>query len=428
MNLTSSKNQIYHSEPINFMGRDICMTGYIGSRQKCFICNGKLSHNEKLKGCFCKKHPEVAATSFYVKFGRSIYRRFKNYEEAARFLTGIRFKCDEGTFDVRDYKKDNPLGFEILSEKWLKYKETTDVKPKTLQSYRNFISRAVDEWGNRNIKEISEADIEDLLLDRTWKNRDGGSATLKTRSNMKSCLHSFWRWVVRREKRNGKRMVEMPEFPEIKYELGWRNITDIETLENILDEIKRISWDVNPKIWLGIKLLSTYIKIRPGEMRHIKEKDINLEAGYILIKQPKEGTRYEGKYAFLDEEDIKLIRSMPTGLPDMFFFRHSPGHKGIVPGSQFGDKYFSKWWKKACKNLGVEGVGLYGGTKHTVATALGKMLSPEQIKRGGTGHTTNKAFDRYFQPQKEEHTRVISAIKNLKKEARGEVVEYRRKK
>ena len=58
---------------------------------------------------------------------------------------------------------------------------------------------------------------------------------------------------------------------------------------------------------------------------------------------------------------------------------------------------------RACKNLGVEDVGLYGGTKHTVATALGQLLSPEEIKRGGTGSKTNKAFDRYFQPQKREH-------------------------
>ena len=58
----------------------------------------------------------------------------------------------------------------------------------------------------------------------------------------------------------------MPNFPVIKYTLGWRNITNIETLENILEEIRKISWSINPKIWLGIKLLSTYIKVRPGEM------------------------------------------------------------------------------------------------------------------------------------------------------------------
>jgi len=362
-----------------------------------------------------------------VKFGREIYRRFQSYERASRFLNGIRFKTDEGTFDIRDYKKDNPLGFENLSEKWLEIKASSGIDKKTVQSYVNFMNRAIARWGNRNIKAISNGDIEDLLFDKDWKTPKGKIVSNKTRSNMKSCLNDFWKWVSRREKKNTKQQIEVPEFPEITYELGWRNITDIETLENILDEIKRISWDINPKIWFGVKLLSTYIKIRPGELRKVKERDINLQAGHIIIKQPKEGTRHEGKYAYLDPEDINLIQGMPKGLPDMYFFRHLPGRSGIVAGEQFGPKYFKVWWDRACNNLGVDGVDLYGGTKHTVATALGKYLSPEEIKRGGTGHTTNKAFDRYFQPQKGEHIKVITAIKKLKEEARGAVVEFKKK-
>jgi len=119
---------------------------------------------------------------------------------------------------------------------------------------------------------------------------------------------------------------------------------------------------------------------------------------------------------------------MPRGLPDMYFFRHKPGRKGVIAGSQFGPKYFKKWWDRACKNICVEDVGLYGGTKHKVTTALGQLLFPEEIKRGGTGSKTNKAFDRYFQPQKREQVQVITAIKQLKKESRGEVVTFKKKK
>ena len=54
-------------------------------------------------------------------------------------------------------------------------------------------------------------------------------------------------------------------------------------------------------------------------------------------------------------------------------------------GEQFGPKYFKKWWDKACENLGIKGVDLYGGTKHSTATALGELHTPEEIKRGGTG-------------------------------------------
>ena len=175
------------------------------------------------------------------------------------------------------------------------------------------------EWGNKNIKEISDGDIEDLLFDQNWKTPQDKPVSQKTRHNMKSCLHDFWTWAVRREKRGGKNLIDLPDFPEISYTLGWRNRTDIQTLEAILDEIRRISWNINPKIWFGINLLTKNIDVRPGEMRMVKEKDINLESGYMLISRPKEGLKDFGKYAYLDEDDIALIRSMPTGMPFMFF-------------------------------------------------------------------------------------------------------------
>ena len=99
---------------------------------------------------------------------------------------------------------------------------------------------------------------------------------------------------------------------------------------------------------------------------------------------------------------------------------------GVSIGTQFGPKYFKKWWDKACKNLGIKGVDLYGGTKHSTATALGEFLTPEQIKRGGTGSATNKAFERYFQPRKTESVQVVSTIKKMQKKQAGKVVKMRK--
>ena len=76
--------------------------------------------------------------------------------------------------------------------------------------------------------------------------------------------------------------------------------------------------------------------------------------------------------------------------------RHSKGLRGCSEGSRYGNRYFYKWWKKACCNLGVEGVDLYGGTRHSSAMALRQYRTPEEIKKA-TMHSTNKAFERYFQ-------------------------------
>lgn len=137
--------------------------------------------------------------------------------------------------------------------------------------------------------------------------------------------------------------------------------------------------------------------IRPGEMLAIKEQDIDLERGVIIIPNPKEG---RPKIVPLLEEDVELARQAMADFPGfsgMHFFRSCKAEEGIAPDVPFHGKRLYKWWKKACANLGVEGVDLYGGTKHSTATALrDKGLSPEEIKKA-TMHQTNEAFDRYFQ-------------------------------
>ena len=51
---------------------------------------------------------------------------------------------------------------------------------------------------------------------------------------------------------------------------------------------------------------------------------------------------------------------------------------------------------KACANLGIEGVDLYGGTRHLSVRALRKdNFSPEEIKRAAISET-NKTFERHM--------------------------------
>jgi hypothetical protein len=92
------------------------------------------------------------------------------------------------------------------------------------------------------------------------------------------------------------------------------------------------------------------------------------------------------------------LKQFPRGLPGLFFFRHPVGLSGAKAGERFGNKYLYKYWKRACNNLGIKDIDLYGGTRHSTVTALSKHLTPEEIK-AGTLHSTNKAFERYFRAQ-----------------------------
>lgn len=385
------------------------MIGGIYSDQRCPDCSGKYKDNGK-DGLICPLHSDRRATSFRVKFGRNVRKRFgSDYFAARRFLTGLRFKHDEGTFDIRDYNHDNPLGFENLALKWLEVKER-ETKPKSYNNLSNYIHRAIRTWSNRNIKEIGYAEIEDFLLEQ---NLAGSKKPIsdKTRANIRSALHDFWVWL---RKRRLIRSNQMPEFPEIKFELGFRTTIDKDTQENILAKIYELSFHINPKIWIGIKWLSTYISIRPGELVRIKEKHIDLGNGYLIIPDPKEK---RPKLVPLLDKDIELIRSLPRGFPELRFFRHVKGISGCAEGKPFGKKYFYKWWVRACKELGIKGVDLYGGTRHSSAIALRKYRTPEEIRRA-TMHSTNKAFERYFRMESDDLRDIYSDTISKK----GEVI------
>ena len=391
------------------------MVGGIYSDQRCPICESPFKDNGR-DGLVCPNHLEQRATRFKVKFGRAICRRFGgDYKAAQRFLNGLRYKHDEGSFDVRDYRSDNPLGFETLALKWLDQKRK-DLKIKSWNNLNNYMNKAILVWGNRNIKSINDGDIEDFLY--------GVNVSAKTRNNMKSCLHDFWKWVVRREKRQGKKIVEMPEFPDCPYKLGWRQIIDIETQQQIIGEVYRLTYHINPKIWLGIRWLSRYTMIRPGELLGVTEGQINTKIPAIIIPDPKGG---EPVLVFLHEDDVKEVEKLPRGLPDLPFFRHLGGIQSVRPGQKFGEKYLYKWWVRACANLGVKGVDLYGGTRHSTLTALGEFLSPEEVKKGSL-HKTNKALERYLQGKARYAKKVSVQVLKMQKDKERKVIEFKKKK
>jgi integrase len=169
----------------------------------------------------------------------------------------------------------------------------------------------------------------------------------------------------------------------------------------VLDKIReladqsKLDAETSFRCWLGIRWMTVYVNVRPAEIRDIQEKHIDLKRGEILIPHPKEG---KAKKMYLLDEDLEHIRSLPRGMPHLHFFRHKNG-------DQVGEKFFYKWWMKACKALGVKDVDLYRGTRHSSCQALRSQYTPEEI-RLATMHTTDKSFERYYQQEGDDFRRV----------------------
>ena len=300
------------------------MKGGIYSRDKCPVCGSQFV--DVGNALICPNHKNARATRFYVKFD-TIYHRFQSYQNASRFLTGLRFKTDENTIDARDYKRNNPLGFITMSNKFL-----AAVNPKTAKNMRPHINHAQNYFQNKNVKELICGDFEDFL--NTLNLSD------KTKHNIISTMHVFYKWMLKRQE-----IRELPEFPEVSFVLGYRRTVDKDTQRAIIEEVKRIA---PVKVYLGIKWLATYFSVRPAEMINIKEGEIDTGNAYLYFPHPKE-KRF--KSVPILSEDVEILKSFPKSLPTMPFFRHDGGVQRTIKDQAFGEKYFYKWWVKACANL-----------------------------------------------------------------------------
>jgi len=394
------------------------MKGNIYTRKKCTICGGRLVHDEKRAGCFCESHPEIGATSgFYLKFGQDINKRFKNYGLAYHYLIGMRYEVEQNKFDAREHMHSNPLGFSNLAQEYLEFKAEKNLK--SFYHIKCYINAASDYFKDRNVKTIKKKDVSDFL--RTLKVSD------KTKANYASQLHDmFYKYLY--EEVEVLSLATLPKFPEVDYELGFRKIIGIQEREAIIDELKKQTYDLNPKIWLAVDMLCSYNKLRPGDLRNLKEGDIDLDFGVITIWRPTKRKQFKKpriiRERLLDEhlEEIRALKAEYPATPSTLFFRHN-GKTQADMDTPFGINYIYKRWKKTCKKFGIDDLDLYGATRHSTTTAIA-MAAGKKNARNFSGHQTNKAFDRYCQISDDDSFDMTQLMAKM----RGKVVNFKKAK
>ena len=361
------------------------MRGGIYTDQKCPLRGSPFRHDDGGRGLFCPDHPEQRAVkSFTVQFGRDIRKRFSEYSAAEVFPDQLRYEKSQGIFDPRDYQADRPHSFTTLSGQRLGRKKNS-VAPGTSLLFRRYILEAQKFFGDTNVKAVDYGMLEDYL--------DTLTGSDKTRSDYLGCVHNFYSWLKSRKKITP---ADFPEFPIVRYGLKYRKTISKETQSAVPAGIRDATYGKNPRIWLAFRWLAVYIALRPEELRNIRERDIDPDRGVVLIPHPEEK---RPKIIPLLPEDLAAVSELPRALPDLCFFRHPD--EGNRPGPRFGKNFLYNQWKKACDGLGLEGIDLYGGTRHSSAVAPRHHATPEQIRRA-TMHSTNSAFERYYRTSPDE--------------------------
>ena len=356
-----------------------------GRVQVCPACGSGFVHADPktpISPLFCPNHPNITPTRYRAKFG-SICRHLESYKAAEMELVGLNYKRVEGDFDARDYQvKAKPLAFDRLADHWLATKKT-QLKPGGWRSIKAHIDHAADRWAGQNIKNIHYGEIEAFLIALPFAS--------KTKFNILNTLKQFWKWAAKCHK-----IPPMTDWPELgKVEMAYRKTISLDVQDAIIKDIK----EHEPfRVWLCVKWLATYIAIRPSEMLSIPEGDVDRARGYLIVRDTKERNT---KAIPLTLSDQELLREMPLAFnPAMPFFRHDGRRGHTKAGGRYSRQMLWAAWKRACVRLGIEGVDLYGGTKHSTAVGVREILGYEEVRKM-TGHTTNKAFDRYIQLQGE---------------------------
>ncbi len=104
----------------------------------------------------------------------------------------------------------------------------------------------------------------------------------KTKKGHCSQLHDFYLNFLYEEEEIIN-LAQFPKFPKLSIEMGFRKLITIEDRELVLDQLKKATYKTNPKIWFGVELLSSYGRIRPLDLRLLREGDIDLEYGVMTF-------------------------------------------------------------------------------------------------------------------------------------------------
>ena len=296
--------------------------GGIYSDQRCVNCGGTFV-DDLQSALRCPDHAWQIATKFKVKI-KGTTSRFNHYGEATRYLNAVR-----GDITAHTWRKKEKTIYDV-AEKFLEWKHDLvnvgQIKKSTHFLYGSRLSRMINFiGGDKKVSELEYGHIHTFLYKSSYKPKT---------------IHDSY--VLFKEMvRFAEDLGYWPNPPSLKdYRVNvektmkLRKTIDKDTQNKILDEVYRCEWPYQPRLYIGIKFLCTYINVRPGELLSVNEEDLNRVEGTLVIRKHKTGST--PKVVRLLREDLNLLNTLPTGVPGMPLFRHDRPVQRVKVGDRFG--------------------------------------------------------------------------------------------
>lgn len=376
----------------------LCMSGTIRVFQKC-RCGSRFEKSGDVFVCTrCGANPTRYVVDIHYRGKRvRIYSDkygtpLDSLDRANRTLEGIRYEIDNGTFDPCRYikRQQNEFRFDKRMSEWVrdyeKSKRRGNIAPSYLKLIKLYSKRYfVPFFKKEDLRDINTKRIKDYS---DWLPE---KFSRKYRKNILDTLEKFFN-----DMRKLELIERVPIFPNISVPDPAINWCDIETQEMILNEIPAIH---QPIFWFIAKE-----GVRPGEARALMWGDVDFDNNLVCIrrtfsaKELRDTTKGgHGDWLPIHPKAREIMFGLPRKSMFVFTFRGRPYAENTIP----------KIWNAACKKLNIEGLSLYQGTRHSLASdAVRRGLSLYDVQ-SALRHRDYRTTQKYAHMKLEGKMRVL---------------------
>ncbi len=355
---------------------------------------------------------KTAANRWCIDFGtkwgpRQLHsfnnQAFESEEMAAAILAHVEGEVARGRplAEVLDVYRPTPqvdTSVEPLLKRWIevfrKRTEQGSRGPRTLREYERWANAEggryayFSYWFGKSVHEIDRASVEEWSF---WMSDKGLSA--KTVRNVMAGFHSFLGWVSNDI---------LTGFTPPRFQ--WPEVDDHRP--TILSQ--EMQWKVLmaiPEAKAGIFYFLAQTAARPSEARVLRVKD--WAGDEIEVSRAAKDRKTGGIIRGLKSRNIKTLPVHEWPLRDWLDQHVSKERQLSDPdGPLFVNPHGREkgWWSEtsmrrtwatACKKVGVTGVSLYEGTKHSTATHLKSLGADDRLLAQLMGHRDTRSVEKY---------------------------------
>lgn len=296
------------------------------------------------------------------------------HEKTAEKLLGkIQADIDNGAFDIRTYKPNNPLTMKAFSSFWL---EMSGVCRNTKKLYRSSIGKAVRHFG-------ADCDIRTITHSKLlqFQNSLGGYSG----DTVYHCMTAL-KTMLRFYKKDMPAYL-LPEFPPLS-----QPKPDI--IEYLTYEEQQKILAAIPERHRGIFELMMEYGLRPGEARAIKwdcvtDKELIIKRSFseYELRETTKSNRHR-RYAITGRAKTVFDERKKSNPFGAYVFSKNRR------GNAYDSKFLNGLWKVACGVCGTH-IKLYNAVRHSLGCQLLDEGNDLELVRDVLGHTKTEMTRRY---------------------------------